>query len=203
MLPKTRNPDIESESASSEDVPLRWSRRRFSRVKSAVLQPSDEESSDSDEARTLYISKHGVKDNVADAAVPLEKREQRRRMDGIVKDHILDLHVYDKPARRDRKASKTSRNDDFLMSGAIMTGSDLLGGTAPSVTSPDIVRGVYKWGEQLQGDADPRAAAVERAFAIAWRSTIPSNLSAPVTPLNAVYAILLSGGDHVQGHTVL
>ncbi|RYP54354.1 hypothetical protein DL768_000928 [Monosporascus sp. mg162] len=191
---------MESESAPSEDIPLRWNRRRFSRVKSAVLQSSDQECSDSGEAQTSYMYKPGVKDDVEDAAVALEKREQRRRMDDIAKDHILDLHVYDRPAQRGRKASATSRDDDFLMSGAIVTGSvdGLLRRTVPSVTSQDIVRDVNTWGEQLEGDADPRAAAVEMAFAIAWRSTIPGNLSSPVTAIDAVYAILPSSGDHVQ-----
>ncbi|RYP76153.1 hypothetical protein DL771_001977 [Monosporascus sp. 5C6A] len=136
-LPKTGNPDIESESTSSEDIALRWNRPRFSRVKPAVLQSSDKESSGSGEAQTLYTPKPGVKDDVEDAAAALEKREQRRRMDDIAKDHILDLHVYDKPARKGRKASTTNRDDDFLMSGAIVTGpvDDVLGKTVPSVTS--------------------------------------------------------------------
>ncbi|RYP89617.1 hypothetical protein DL770_004264 [Monosporascus sp. CRB-9-2] len=112
------------------------------------------------------MSKTGIKDGVEDAAVPLEKREQRRRMDDIVKDHIFDLHVYDKPAQRGRKASTTSRDDDFLMAGAIVTGSgdDLLGGTAPSVTSQDIVRDVYTWGEQLQGTPPIEESTTDEPF---------------------------------------
>lgn len=65
------------------------------------------------------------------------KAEQRRRMDEIVENHILDLHVYDKPYTKPTNARHECLDEQFFMSGAIVTGpvDELFRNAAPSATT--------------------------------------------------------------------
>ena len=73
-----------------------------------------------------------------DANALARELEQRRRMDKIVKNHVLDLHVYDKPFLRRTAVANSSHNARFLMSSPF---TDLLADNAPSnIASPSVVR---------------------------------------------------------------
>ncbi len=86
-----------------------------------------------------------------------DRAEKRRRMDEIVKEHIRDLHVYDKPSSTSRNTRGTSHA--YFMSGAIPTGSsdNLLSNTIASATATVSHRsGVWQSARIMQSRGTPR-----------------------------------------------
>lgn len=125
MLLEDDNVDVELDTEPSHDDPTQLDHLTSSALNLEELKLSPKQNSDSDESEKL--------DNAGEAKID-DKVEQRRRMDEIVKEHVLDLHVYDRPPRRNMRSM--GQDNDFLMSGAIVTGSldNLLGDLDPSTT---------------------------------------------------------------------
>lgn len=106
--------DFEPNTDSSRDDPTHPGHPISSGIISEAIEPQFQQARPSDTAEVL----DDTKDTIEEIAVA-NKAEQRRRMDEIVKDHILDLHVYDKPISRRRSARPIRLDNQFLMSGAL------------------------------------------------------------------------------------